>query len=134
MTLVQWRNHYGVGAEPVDDEHRALVARINRLYDRLMAGDEPAAVLAFFEALINAVTTHFALEERFLRDHGYEQLPQHREDFERLLDEMSGLIDEFDRNEETGREDLAARLDGWLSSHFETHDARLGEAFGLRPN
>ncbi len=134
MTLVQWKDYYSVGAEPVDDEHRALVARINRLYDRLMGEDEPAAVLAFFEALINAITTHFALEERFLREHGYQQLPEQTEEFERLLDEMQSLIFEFDRHEETGRDDLAARLDGWLSSHFETHDARLEEAFGPRPN
>lgn len=134
MILVQWKDDYSVGAEPVDDEHKALIGRINRLYDRLMNDSVPLAVSAFFEDLINVVTTHFALEERFLREHGYERLPQQREDFERLLDEITGLIDEFDRNEEADREGLAARLDGWLSSHAETHDARLGESFVRRPS
>jgi hemerythrin len=132
MILVHWKDRYSVGAELVDDEHRALVARINRLYDQLMAADEPPAVSAFFADLIKAITTHFALEERILREHGYEQLPQQREDFERLLDEMLGLIDEFDCNEDTGREDLAARLEAWLSDHFETHDIRLEDVFGPR--
>ena len=134
MILVQWKDDYSVGAEPVDEEHKALIARINRLYDRLMNEDVPSAVSAFFDDLISAVTTHVALEERLLREQGYERLPQQKEDFERLLDEIIGLIDEFDRNEETDREELAARLDGWLSNHSETHDARLGENFLPRPS
>ena len=134
MILVQWKDDYSVGAGPVDEEHKALIERINRLYDRLMNEDVPSAASAFFEDLINVVTTHFASEERFLREHGYERLPQQREDFERLLDEMIGLIDEFDRNEETDRENLATRLDGWFSSHTETHDARLGENLFPRPS
>lgn len=129
MVLVHWKDDYSVGAAEVDDEHKALIERINRVHDRLMTENEPSAVAAFFEDLISAITVHFALEERFLNERGYEKLPQQREDFERLLDEILGLIDEFDRDEETDREDLAARLDGWLSSHSETHDARLGEVF-----
>ena len=62
MILVQWKDDYSVGAEPVDEEHKALIARINRLYDRLMNEDVPSAVSAFFDDLISAVTTHVALE------------------------------------------------------------------------
>ena len=56
MTLVQWRDCYSVGAESVDGEHKALIDRINRLYDQLMAENEPLAVSTFFEDLIKAIT------------------------------------------------------------------------------
>jgi hemerythrin len=134
MTLVQWKDHYSVGAGSIDGDHKALIERINELYDRLMAEDGPSVTTVFFDGLIRAITLHFALEERYMREHGYALLPQHREDFERLLDEIHGLIDEFDRSDGAGRADLAALLDGWLSSHFETHDARLGDGLGPRPN
>lgn len=133
MILVRWRDRYSVGAESVDGEHKALIDRINRLYDQLMAEDKPLAVSTFFENLINAITAHFVREERFMRAHGYDQLPQNKEDYERLLDEIHSLIDEFDRRDDAGREDLAARLDGWLSDHFETHDARLKGVLGPQP-
>lgn len=132
MILVQWRDNYSVGARSVDDEHRALVGRINRLYNQLMVEEDPLAVSTFFESLIKAITEHFLREERLMRECGYDQLPQHREDYERLLDEIVSLTDEFDRNEEAGRADLATRLDGWLSGHLETHDARLAEVLGQR--
>jgi hemerythrin len=69
-----------------------------------------------------------------MRERGYDQLPQHKEDDERFLDEIYSLIDEFDRNEKASREDLAARLDGWFSDHFETHDVRLADRFDPRPS
>lgn len=134
MILVPWRDDYRVGAKSVDDEHRALVDRINRLYDQLMVEEDPQAVAAFFGGLINAITEHFVREERYMRERGYDLLPEHREDYERLLDDIRTLIAEFDRNEEEGRDDLATRLDGWLSYHFDTHDARLGRVSRRRPN
>lgn len=129
MALVQWRSEHSVGAEPIDDEHKALIDRINHLDDQLMAADGPLAVSTYFERLTELITSHFVREERFVRERGYEQLPQHREDYERLLDEIDALIEEFDPNEQSSRGDLAARLDGWLSDHFQTHDVRLAEAF-----
>jgi hemerythrin len=133
MALLQWKDHYSVGIEAVDHEHKELIELINRLHDELMATGEPLMASAFFGDLIRAISAHFALEERFMRERRYDQLPQHKEDHERLLDEILGLMDEFDRNDEVGREDLAARLDAWFSRHFETHDARLHKAFGPHP-
>jgi hemerythrin-like metal-binding protein len=134
MALVQWKDHYSVGAGTTDGEHRALIERINELYDRLMAEDGPSLTAAFFDDLVRAITMHFTLEQQYMRERGYEQLPQHREDFERLLDQILGLVGEFDPGDGADRADLAAVIDAWLSSHFETHDARLGDVHGLRPS
>ena len=134
MALLQWKADYSVGIEAVDHEHKGLIELINRLHDELMAKSEPLTASAFFGDLIKAISAHFALEERFMREHRYDQLPQHKEDHERLLDEILYLMDEFDRDEVTGHEDLAARLDAWFSRHFETHDARLHNAFGPHPD
>ena len=114
MTLVKWRDGYSVGAESVDDEHKSLIDRINRLDDQLMAENGPLAASTFFENLTETITVHFVREERFTRERGYDQLPQHREDYERLLEELHSVVDEFDRNEKASREELAARLDGRL--------------------
>jgi hemerythrin len=129
MALLRWKDHYSVGIEGVDHEHKDLIELINRLHDQLSTGESLAAS-AFFGDLVKAISAHFALEERFMRERGYDQLPQHKEDHERLLDEILCLIDEFDRDEMADQEDLAARLNAWLSRHFETHDARLHGAFG----
>ena len=133
MALLRWKDHYSVGIEGIDHEHKDLIELINRLHDQLSAS-EPLAASAFFGDLVKDISAHFALEERFMRERGYDQLPQHKEDHERLLDEILCLIDEFDGEDMADHEDLAARLNAWLSRHFETHDARLHEAYGSRPD
>jgi hemerythrin len=42
-----------------------------------------------------AFSAHFALEERFMREHGYDQLALHKADHERLLDEIREIMDDI---------------------------------------
>ena len=133
MPLLQWKDNYSVGIEAVDYEHKELIALINRLYEELVAREEPLFASAFFGDLIRAISAHFALEERFMRERSYDQLAQHKADHERLLDDILTIMDDFDRDEATNREDLTKRLDAWFSRHFETHDARLHHALGMHP-
>lgn len=130
MALLQWKDRYSVGVAAVDHEHKELIALINKLHDELVAQGAPLTVEAFFGDLLKAITAHFALEERFMREHRYDQLVQHKADHERLLDEIRDMMDALDE----GETDLSERLDAWFSRHFETHDARLHQALGAHPH
>jgi len=133
MALLQWKDHYSVGIEAVDHEHKELIDLINRLHDALTQDRGAAAAEAFFGDLLRAISAHFALEERFMREHNYDHVGQHKDDHERLLDEIRDIMDEF-LNEPTTDDALSARLDAWFSRHFETHDARLHKALGAHPH
>ena len=133
MGLLHWEKRYSVGIEAVDHEHRELVELINRLHEQAKAQGSKVAVLGFFGDLYKAISAHFALEERFMRERGYDQFGQHKTDHERLLDEILTIMDDFENDEAANRATLAARLDAWFSRHFETHDARLHKALGAHP-
>jgi hemerythrin len=134
MTLLQWKDHYSVGIEAVDHEHKELIELINHLADEVLAKGTTLTASAFFGDLIKAISAHFALEERFMREHRYDQLSQHKSDHERLLDEILAIMDECENDEAANRAGLAQRLDAWFSRHFETHDARLHKALGTHPH
>ncbi len=134
MALLQWKDHYSVGIDAIDHEHKELIDLINRLYDEVSAKATATSVGAFFGDLFKGISAHFALEERFMRERGYDQLPQHKGDHERLLDEIRDIMDDFEGNVETGSAELAAKLDAWFSRHFETHDARLHKKLGVHPH
>lgn len=129
MALLQWKERYSVGIDAVDHEHRQLIDLINRLHDKLNERAGEAAVSAFLGDLFAGISAHFALEERFMREHGYDQLRQHKNDHERLLDDIRDIMDEYEDDATTVSSELAARLEAWFSRHFETHDARLHRAF-----
>jgi len=130
MGLLHWEKRYSVGIEAVDHEHRELVELINRLHEQAKAQGSKVAVLGFFGDLYKAISAHFALEERFMREKGYDQLRQHKGDHERLLDEIRDIMEDYEVNDLFEERLLAQRLDAWFSRHFESHDARLHRALG----
>jgi hemerythrin len=133
MTLLHWKPEYSVGIDAVDHEHRELIDLINRLHSELLANDAGLSAEAFFGDLLKAISAHFALEEQFMRERRYDQLQQHKNDHERLLDDIRDIMDDFVNHDSVVNAELAARLDAWFTRHFETHDARLHRALGQHP-
>jgi hemerythrin len=134
MALLQWKDQYSVGIEAVDHEHRELIDLINKLHDEMSSHAGTAAIEAFFGDLFKAISAHFALEERFMRERRYDEFAQHKRDHERLLDEIRDIMDDFVDHEEVAKDELATRLESWFARHFETHDARLHKALGTHPH
>lgn len=134
MALLHWENRYSVGIAAVDHEHQELIELVNRLYDEATKLGSKDTVLDFFGDLFKAISSHFALEERFMRERGYDQLVQHKTDHERLLDEVRDIMEDFEASDRFDERVLAQRLDAWFSRHFETHDARLHHALGAHPD
>jgi hemerythrin len=130
MGLLHWEKRYSVGIAAVDHEHRELIDLVNRLYEEASARGSKIAVLGFFGDLFKAISAHFALEERVMRERGYDQLLQHKSDHERLLDEIRDIMEDYEVTDLFDEQLLAQRLDAWFSRHFETHDARLHHALG----
>ena len=132
MALLEWKDRYSVGIAAVDHEHKELIDLINRLYDQWVKGGR-GSVEGFFGDLYKGISAHFALEERFMRERGYDQLIAHKNDHERLLDEIRDIMDDFVDEEQTASA-LSGRLEAWFSRHFETHDARLHHKLGAHPH
>lgn len=130
MGLLHWEERYSVGIPAVDHEHKELIELINRLYDEAAAKSAKDPVVGFFGDLFKGISAHFALEERFMRERGYDQLSQHKGDHERLLDEIRDLMEDFEAVSRFDERLLTNALDAWFSRHFETHDARLHKALG----
>ena len=134
MQLLHWKNEYSVGIDAVDSENQELIALINRIYEQLDSADAKLSVPAFFRDLLKAIGTHFALEERFMRDHDYGQLDRHKADHARLLDELRDIIVSFDHSAEIDCVELSDRLAAWFFRHFRTHDAELHQTLGVHPH
>ncbi len=134
MTLLQWKDEYSVGIDAVDYEHKELIALINRLHDELGGEAAKLTVPKFFGDLLEGISAHFALEEKFMRERGYDQLDQHKRDHERLLDEIREIMDAFEDAEKFDSAKVATRLEAWFSRHFETYDARLHRMLGAHPH
>ena len=130
MSLLEWKPEYSVGIASMDDEHQEMIVLINDVYRKLGTSPDADTIEDCLEEIFNTISLHFALEERIMREQGYEEYEGHKEDHEDLLDEIRDLMDEFVNNPIQGARMLEERLSGWFAKHFATFDARLHGKLG----
>ena len=123
--LIQWRDDFRIGLPEVDAEHRALIAAINRLHRDLAVGVPLARVCGALGDIHAAIASHFALEEKDMSALRYDEYPAHKQDHERLLDEILDILDEVTASGRYDPGELSSRLAAWFGEHFRTFDARL---------
>ena len=128
MALLEWRDDFQIGIAEVDHEHQELIALINTLHELVAREGQRTAVGEFLGELSAQIAAHFALEEKVMRAHHYVSYDDHKQDHERLLDEIRDIMDGHDLEGRYDSASLSATLDTWFSVHFRTHDARLHAA------
>lgn len=130
MSLLQWREEFATGIEDVDYEHREMVDLINQLYISLSDKSSDMGVMDFLGEINARISSHFALEEKIMRERNYDQYQDHKEDHERLLEEIRDIMDDYEDKPHFDESAFASRLSRWFSEHFKTKDARFHKHLG----
>ncbi len=130
MPLLQWKPEFKVGVAAVDFEHEELIELINELHARLERDESPEAVPEFLGEVYTKIAAHFALEERIMRERGYDEYRDHKADHTRLLDEIRDIMDDYEVEGAFDERELSRRLQDWFAEHFRTKDARLHKFLG----
>ena len=125
MTLLVFKPEYSVGIESMDFEHEQMIKLINEIYEEMKDRRDADSVEQFLGDVHAAISMHFALEEKIMRDAGYAEYQEHKDDHEELLDQIHDLIDIFHADNERGFVVLQEKLSDWFANHFATFDARL---------
>jgi hemerythrin len=125
MALLQWREEFSIGIAEVDHEHRELIDLINSLHERLVHDQARAGIGEFLGELHARISAHFALEEKIMRSRRYAGFAEHKQDHERLLDEIRDIMDGYELHGRYDAGALGAALDAWFGEHFRTRDAHL---------
>lgn len=130
MTLIEWKDEFKLGIAEVDHEHEEMIELINTAHAQMQSNASAEAVSDFLGEIYAKISAHFALEEKMMRDSGYDEFAQHKEEHEQLLDEIRDLMDAYEDGELLDNEALAMKLHAWFTQHFRTRDARLHQKLG----
>lgn len=125
MSLLQWKPEYSVGIESMDDEHRDMINLINTTYEKLEKNSAAEQIEDCLGEILSTISAHFALEERVMRRSQYAEYQAHKDDHEKLLDQIRDLMDGFFDDPVIGGKRLEERLSSWFAGHFSSFDARL---------
>ena len=133
MTLLEWKPAYALGIPSVDHEHQELIGMINEVYEHMSQEMDSEEIESCLEDIYAGIASHFALEERHMREAKYEEFEAHKDEHEDLLDQLVEMVDQFIDNPQSGRENLKNSLADWFGNHFATFDARLHHSLGDHP-
>jgi hemerythrin-like metal-binding protein len=129
MARIVWKPEYSVGDPAIDKEHQELIDLVNDTAGAILDGQPDTDVQRSFGDLYRAISAHFALEERQMREAKYDQLRPHKSDHERLLDVLRDMMDE-PREDGSDADMLTGALEDWFAGHFREHDSRLHRRLG----
>jgi len=125
MSLVEWREEFCTGISDIDYDHEQLIELINSLYKLLEQQSEKQKILNCLGDIYANIATHFMLEELTMKKNSYDQYEEHKNDHNRLLDDIYDIKENFEKSDDLNNQTLEEKMNDWFIIHFKTHDARL---------
>lgn len=121
---IEWKDEFSLGIPDIDYEHRNLIELINE--SLVHASENPdESINLYLGEIYTAIASHFALEEKFMQEHKYDQYLDHKHDHDRLLDEIRDIMDAYEATHSFDEDEFGMQLTLWFTEHFSTKDARL---------
>lgn len=125
---IEWRESLSIGVEAIDNQHKELLLRFDRLLNACQEGkgiDELKKLQTF---LGEYVITHFNEEEALQRHHRYPDYEAHHAEHQIFIDKINKL------KKETQEEGVSTHhvvetnnmLLKWLLNHISKVDTKLG--------
>ncbi|NOV28778.1 bacteriohemerythrin [Methylomonas sp. ZR1] len=120
MSILTWNDQLLVGIESVDNQHRQLVALINRLDELNALGADLQTVLETVKQLVEYTVEHFQHEEQLMMEAGFNprMQDQHCQQHQEFIDKMQQVHVEAQSDVSVISKDLLDFLVDWLCHHI----------------
>lgn len=124
MSLIEWEDRLSVNIELFDEQHKALVGLINKLYDSVKAGQVISVLGSISTELVKYTDTHFKSEEALFQKHGYPEFEQHKKEHEEFTKYVTELKDNLNYGKAFDFPELIKYLMRWLYEHILVTDKK----------
>lgn len=128
MAFLDWSPEFSMGVEIFDNEHKELIAILNKLHDALTAGADKASLQQICFRLMEHAVQHFKHEEMYFEDWAYPERQAHANAHKTLRRELFAMQDKLLANPDAqGLTALSEFLRHWLTNHILNDDRQYGE-------
>jgi len=126
-SLIEWTSDLNTGIKQIDDDHKMLVALLNRLYQACLYKESEGTFRSILNELAHYTVFHFKREEAFMEKMGYPHIKNHKQVHELLTSYVMNEIEkvQLDYTTKSGDE-LLHFLKNWLIDHIMGMDKDIG--------
>lgn len=126
MALITWSDTLSVKVKQFDDQHKKLVDMVNQLFDAMKTGKGSQVMGDILKQLIAYTQTHFAAEERLLKQYAYPDFEAHKKEHNTLVMQVLDLQKQFQEGKPVLTQNIMTFLRDWLSKHIQGDDKKYG--------
>lgn len=123
MPIFEWTTELDIGVDAMNEEHKRLIAFMNKVYDLREAQAEVLSVKAALDDFVAYTQKHFADEEAFMQSIEYPGLDEHKAKHRKLFEDLSNFIEVFNRTGDID-DSFFAFLKMWLRGHIVYIDGK----------
>jgi hemerythrin-like metal-binding protein len=126
MAVATWREEYNVDVAEIDEQHKQLLDRVHRLHKAVEARIDKDELKQMLVDLAAFTATHFATEEKFMKEYDYPAYGAHLREHKMLLRHLNDLVTGVSNGKyPTFYSDYDVSND-WALLHIQEHDKPLG--------
>jgi len=126
MALITWSDTLSVKIRQFDDQHKKLVEMVNQLFDAMKTGKGSQVLGEILKGLISYTQSHFAAEERLMKQYGYPEFEAHKKEHNTLVMQVADLQKQFQEGKPVLTQQVMTFLRDWLSKHIQGDDRKYG--------
>jgi len=126
MALMTWSNDLSVNVTQIDEQHKKLVGMLNDLHDAMKQGKGSDTSGKVLSGLVEYVASHFATEEKLMKEHAYPEYLKHKLEHDSLTKQALDLQKQFHEGKPVLTVELMKFLKDWLSNHILGTDKKYG--------
>lgn len=118
------------GNELIDNEHKELIDRVNKLVESCENGKEKVTAVKTLDFLMDYTEFHFSDEEKLQQEVGYDKLEQHKsqhENFKKSVDELRQMLEEEEGPTDAFVQAVNKNISQWLVNHIQGWDKAVAE-------
>ena len=126
---IQWTSNLATGVTEIDNQHREIFNRVNRLSEACSEGRGKEEVMRLLLFLQDYVMEHFAAEEKLQVQSGYPGYAMHRSQHTRFIADITRLATAFKTDGATLSLVIMTNktLTAWLVQHIGKSDMELAD-------
>ncbi len=129
MPILSWKPEYSVDIKLIDEQHKKLIETINMLYDAMERREAKSVLSEVLNRLIEYVTFHFDLEEKYMVEFKYPGYNEHKEAHKYCTDRVLGFMKKFEAGEQMLSVEMLDFLVNWLHTHMLEMDQKYAVFF-----
>ena len=128
MKKIQWKKEYEVANYEIDSEHKLFVRIIQKFSDALTNKSDNYYIERLVNKLLKYAEFHFYSEETIMIEIEYPHIIMHKQEHEKLLEQMRNLVMVVEMDEENIYEsDYIDFFLNWFVNHTLKLDKKLAQ-------